>query len=147
MSEDSHPTMTYPTEDQFTQWEAEADNYDMAMSEFVKSMVEAGRKNIQPLIEPDETNQELREQRNDLKTELEHARDRISRLEDQVYRGERATIERYVEDNPGAAFDEIVQHVIDTVPERVTRDLDALEGETLHTEDGRYYFNSDSGDH
>lgn len=131
--------MTYPTEDQYTRWETEANGFDMAMSEFVKAMVEVGRKNLQPVIEPDETNLELREQRNDLKAELERTRDRINQLEDQVYRGERATIERYVQDNPGVAFDDIVQHVMNTVPGRITMHIDALEGESLGAEDGHYY--------
>lgn len=102
-------------------------------------MVEAGMKKFGASVEPDETNQELREQRNELKTELDRARDRIQELEDAVYYGERRMIKRYVEENPGAAYEEIIQHVIDTVPQRVTTHLDDLEGDELRYVDGGYY--------
>ncbi|WP_299237225.1 hypothetical protein [Natronomonas sp.] len=103
-------------------------------------MVEAGLKKFDASeIDPDETNRELREQRNNLKAELDRARDRIADLEDAVYHGERQAIKEFVDTNPGASYDEIIQHVIDTVPERVTTHLDDMEGEYLRVEDGRYY--------
>jgi len=109
-------------------------------SEFVEAMIEAGLKKFDTSeVEPDETNHELREQRNHLKAELDRARDRIQELEDTVYHGERQTITEFVEDNPGATYDEIIQHVIDTVPGRVTDQLDDLEGDVLRVEDDGYY--------
>jgi len=109
------------------------------MSEFLAAMVEAGLKKFEPTIHPDMTNHELREQRNELKTELDRARDRIRELEDAVFHGERQTIKRYVESNPGVTYDEIIQHVIDTVPQRATTHLDDLEGEELRNVDQGYY--------
>ena len=136
---DSRHAATYPTEEQYQRWQDRADDLGMSMSEFMEAMVEAGMKKFDVSVEPDETNRELREQRNELKTELDRARDRIQELEDAVYHGERRTIKQYVEDNPGATYDEVIQHVIDTVPQRVTTHLDDLEGDELRYVDGGYY--------
>jgi ElaB/YqjD/DUF883 family membrane-anchored ribosome-binding protein len=136
---DSRHTATYPSEEQYQRWQDRADDLGMSMSEFMEAMVEAGMKKFDVSVEPDETNQELRQQRNELKTELDRTRDRIQELEDAVYHGERRTIKRYVEDNPGATYDEVIQHVIDTVPQRVTTHLDDLEGDELQYVDGGYY--------
>lgn len=136
MSSDTQPAMTYPTAEQYDRWKEQAEEQDMSVSEFMQAMVEAGLKKFDATVEPDETNQELREQRNDLKDELDRARGRIQALEDRLHDGERATVRRYVEKNPGATYEEIVQHVIDTVPERVSHHL---EGDSLTAEDGGYY--------
>jgi len=136
---DSRHAATYPSAQQYERWEDRADDLGMSTSEFIEAMVEAGMKKFEATVEPDETNQELREQRNELKTELDRARDRIQELEDAVYHGERRTIKRYVEDNRGATYDEVIQHVINAVPQRVTTHLDDLEGEELRYEDGGYY--------
>lgn len=134
MGDDSHPTMTYPTEEQYDRWERKADELDMSMSEFVECMVEAGLKKFDVDVTPDETNRELREQRNDLKAELDRARDRIEQLEEDLHHGERGAIRNFVETNPGATYDEIVQYVIDTAAGRVTTHLDGLEGDALRVE-------------
>lgn len=137
--EDSCHAATYLSEQQYQRWQDRADDLGMSVSEFMEAMVEAGMKKFDVSVEPDETNQELREQRNELKTELDRARDRIQELEDAVYHGERRTIKRYVEDNPGATYDEVIQLVINTVPRRVTTHLDDLEGDELRNVDGGYY--------
>ena len=135
----SRHAATYLSEEQYERWQARAEEMGMSMSEFIESMGEAGMKKFSATVEPDETNQELREQRRQLKDELDHARSRIQELEDMVYQGERRTIERYVESNPGATYDEIIQHIIDTVPSRVTTQLGDLEGDMLRYEDEGYY--------
>ena len=140
MSESRHAA-TYPTEEQYERWQTHAEEMGMrSMSEFVEAMVEAGIKKFDASsIQPDETNQELRQQRNDLKTELDAARHRIQELEDAAYHGERQEIKDFIETNPGANYDEIIQHIIDTIPERVTVHLDQMEGDYLRVEEGRYY--------
>jgi ElaB/YqjD/DUF883 family membrane-anchored ribosome-binding protein len=142
----SRHAATYPSEEQYQRWQDRADDLGMSISEFMEAMVEAGLKKFDASVEPDETNQELREQRNELKGELDRARDRIQELENAVYHGERQTIKRYVEDNPGATYDDIIQHVIDTVPQRITTHLDDLEGGELRQEDGGYYPVDNGGD-
>lgn len=141
----SEQVFVYVPEDQYTEWEAKADDMGMNMSDFVKAHTEAGLKKFDRDVEPDETNLELREQRNELRDELTRARDRIQELEDVVYRGERQTIAEFVEENPGATYDEMIQHVIDTVPGRVTDHLDNLEGDILRVEGGEYYPAEDDG--
>lgn len=140
MSKNTQPAMAYPTTEQYKQWKDRAEQMDMSVSEFMKAMTEAGWKKFDANVEPDQTNRELREQRNDLKQELERARQRISKLEDQLHHSERAVIRRYVRENPGANYDEIQQYVLKTVPQRVTEHLDELEGEVLRRgPDGGYY--------
>ena len=111
----------------------------MSLSEFIEAMVEAGLKKFEPTVQPDTTNHELREQRNELKSELDRVRNRIQELEDAVYHGERQTIKRYVEANPGVTYDQVIQHVIDTVPRRVTTHLDDLEGDEIRNAGHEYY--------
>lgn len=139
MSSETQPAMTYPTEDQYDRWKQRAEEFDMSTSEFMQAMVEAGLKKFDASVEPDETLTELREQRNDLRDELDHARTRIESLEDRIHHGELATIRRFVEENPGTTYDEIIQHVLDSAPGRVTNHLEDLEGEDLWVEDGEYY--------
>jgi len=136
---DSRHVATYPAEEQYRRWENQANTVGMSLSEFVEAMVEAGLKKFEPTVDPDMTNQELRDQRDELKQELDHARTRIQQLEDAAYHGERRTIKRFVEQNPGVGYDEIMQHVIDTVPQRVTTQLDELEGAEIQNTDARYY--------
>lgn len=142
----SRHAATYPSEDQYLRWQDRADDLGMSTSEFMEAMIEAGMKKFDATVEPDETNQELRQQRNELKSELDSARDRIRELEDAVYHGERQTIKRYVDANPGATYDEVIQHVIDTVPQRVTTHLDDLEGDALRYVDEAYYPAESGGD-
>lgn len=150
MSESRHAA-TYPTEEQYQRWQDRADDLGMSMSEFIEAMVEAGMKKFDVNVTPDETNQELREQRNDLKSELDRTRNRIAQLENELHHGERRAIREYVETNPGATYDEIVQHVINTAADRVTVHIDGLEGDILRvkTDDGGndlYYPATDGGD-
>lgn len=136
---DKQPAMTYPTPEQYEGWKADAEEMDMSVSEWMQAMIEAGRKKFDASVEPDESVQELREQRNDLKAELEHARERIQTLEELAHRSERQAIIEYVEKNPGATYGEIGQHLTDTVPERLQPHLDALEGEELYADGEGFY--------
>jgi vacuolar-type H+-ATPase subunit I/STV1 len=131
--------MCYPTKEQYALWKERAEGMEMSVSKYMQAMVEAGWKKFDANIEPDETAHELRQQRNDLKRELERTRERVAMLEDQVHQGERAAIERYVRDNPGATYRDIVEYLGRTVAERATGYLDDLEGEQLRVEDGEYY--------
>jgi uncharacterized protein YPO0396 len=131
--------MTYLTEDQYDRWKDRAEEFDMSVSEFMQAMVEAGFKKFDATVEPDQSNQELREQRNDLNPELDRARERIRSLEDRLHDDERAAVERYVENNPGATFGDITQKIGDTVPKRVNSHLEELEGDSLTKEGDAYY--------
>jgi DnaJ-domain-containing protein 1 len=131
--------MTYPAVDQYEDWKTDAADMDMPVSKWIQAMVEAGRKKFDASVEPDETVRELCEQRNDLKAELEHARDQIDKLENHLHRGERETTRRFVEENPGVTRGEIEQRLADTVPERLTPHLDVLEGVELRKEGDEYY--------
>jgi ElaB/YqjD/DUF883 family membrane-anchored ribosome-binding protein len=138
-NDDTQPAMTYPTSRQYKTWKADADKMDMSVSEWMQAMIEAGRKKFDATVEPDESVEQLREQRNDLNQELEHARERIKKLETQLHTSEREKIRQFVEDNPGATVGEIGQELVDTVPERLDPHLDALEGETLIKQGDSYY--------
>lgn len=133
-------TMVYPSNEQHARWKDQAEEMDMSLSEFVQSMTEAGLKKFDTTIETDESLQELRRQRNDLKEELDKTRERVSELETQLHKGERAAIKSYIEENPGADFGDITQHVVQTVPQRVANVLEDLEAvDEIREEDERYY--------
>ena len=135
---------TYPTEEQYARWKNEADDFDMSTSEFMQAMIEAGMKKFERHVETDEDARELRQQRNDLKDELDEARDRIASLEEQVYSGEKAAVEEYIRENPGAEYIDVARHIADTVPVRVNRHLTELEGESIYSDDEEFYPIEDS---
>ena len=135
----SQMAAAYPTNEQYDRWKDRAEEFDMSISGFIAAMVEAGLKKFEASVEPDETNAELREQRNDLKDELDHARDRISQLEDRLYRSDSAEIRRFVEENPGASFKRITDHLRATVPERANEHLTEMEGESIEVHNDAYY--------
>ena len=134
----SVPVTLYVPVYQREQWSEAADNRDMSVSKFCAAMVEAGRKQFGVEVTPDETNHELRQERNELKKELDRMRERNSRLEERLHSGLPEEIESFVEDNPGATYAEIVQHAGDSVPARVARALDELEGTSLRRDDDGY---------
>ncbi|GAB3041642.1 hypothetical protein [Natronobiforma cellulositropha] len=143
---DTQPAMTYPTEGQYQRWKTRAAEMDISVSEFMQAMVEAGMKKFDAdAVEPDESARELRRQRNDLRDEFQATRERIEKLERDLYRGERRTIIEYVHENPGTTYGELQQHIINTVPSRVNRLLDTLEGEEVRADDGAYYPVDDGG--
>lgn len=141
--ENTQPAMAYPTKKQYARWKGRAAELDMSISEFIQAMVEAGIKvdrGFELSLEHDETRQDLRVRRNEIKEELEASRERISELEERLYHGEQSVIREFVKNNPGANYGEIVQHVIDTVPERVIQHLEDLEGEGIFVgDDDRFY--------
>lgn len=120
-------------------WKEEADEMGMTVPEYVQSMVAAGRKGFSRDVDPDETKQELRKQRNQYKKQLEQANQRAEELEEQLATGERQAIIQYVDVNPGSTYTEIVTHVASTINGRVTDQLELLEGREITAEDGEYY--------
>lgn len=141
-------TSTYPPEEQRERWKDRADELDMSMSQFLAAMTEAGIKKFERDVEPDFTKAELREQRADLLDELNQARDRIQKLEQQVYRGERQAILDYIEDNPSAEYHEILSRIQQTAGGRLTDHLDFLtiEGEIESNTSEQYFVVEDDGD-
>ena len=132
--------VSYPEEEQYEVWEDRAEEMGYrSTSQFIQDMVEAGSKKFTVEVEPDETKEELRDHRNDLKDEIDKARSRIRVLEEQLYNDEKAEVETIIEENPGVEFPSIVQEVVNTVPSRVNRHLDELEGDKITIEDGHYY--------
>lgn len=135
----------YPTNEQYERWKVRADEFDMTVSGFISSMVEAGLKKFDLAVEPDHSNLELRGQRDDLKAELDRKRDRIKRLEEQLYNSDSFEILRYIDENPGPLAPEVIDHLKATAPERANAHLEVLEGETLDVENGRYYLKDETG--
>lgn len=119
MAKDSHHAATYPPEDLYEDWKAEADEEGIPISRWIQYKVEAGRKKFDVTIEADEDVQELREEKADLRAQLRDAKERIEDLEDLAESREKRVVEDYAQDNPEAGFDEIVEHVRSTAPERV----------------------------
>lgn len=134
-------------ESEYEAWREAAEEMDASISKYVAMMVRAGRKTFdRTAVEPDEDRAELRRQRNDLRDALRDRRDRITELERQLSATERSGIIDYVEDNPGAEREDIIQQILNSTNGRVTRLLTELEGAELRIDaDGRYYAGDNSG--
>lgn len=136
----SEQVATYIPDEEYEDWEEQAEEMGMSTSGWIKSMVRAGQKKFNRDVEPTASRDELRQRRNDLRRELQRARDRIEQLEGQVHRSEREAIIEYIDENPGGEYRDIVQHVINTANSRVTRILDDVEGDEIEIdEQGRMY--------
>jgi hypothetical protein len=129
VSEDTQPAMTYPNKAEYVGWKFAAEREGMSVSEWMKCMVRAGQRKWEATAEPDVTNQDLRQQRNDLKRQLKAARTRVKKLEDQLHDTEREQVEQFIRDNPGVTRPEVIQYISDEVPSRVARHLDHLLGQ------------------
>lgn len=128
---DKVPVTVYISEEQRDDWREEADAMDMSQSEFVGSMTNAGRKKFDIDVEPDETDSELREARDYYRREMEKERREKERLEEQLHGGERQAITNFIEANPGVSYQEIVEHVVDTAPGRVSDHLEEMNGQSI----------------
>jgi len=139
----------YPTEEQYERWKRLAEERGMTKSDWMASMVEAGVKaqdGFEAGVGVDETAAELRDQRNELKDELEDARARLSKLESRVYGAERREAERFVRDNPGCSHAELVNHLQSTVPERVPTLTEGLVIDDRGDGSDGYYHPGDEGE-
>lgn len=135
----SQATMTYPTEEQHSRWKENAEKHGMSLSEYIQAMVEAGQKKFEVDGTPDETKKELRRQRNDLREQLEIARERIEQLERENYTTEREQIRSFVRENPGVTFSDVVNHVNQKSDDRVNDHLEAMNGQYIRFEGDEIY--------
>ncbi|WP_142856377.1 hypothetical protein [Salinigranum halophilum] len=139
---------TYPTEEQRDRWRERAEELGMTQSDLVASMVEAGLKaseGFEPGVGMDETEADLREQRNELREELERERARVADLEERVYRGERCEAERFVSENPGCSHSELINHLQSTVPGRMDRLTEGLVADETPDGGEGWYLPGDEG--
>lgn len=137
------PFSIYLTPDQKLRWEAEAESRNMSLSEYLRAMIEAGRKKFSIDVSQNESNEELRRQRFDLREENTRLREQVSELESIAYQGEREVILEFITSNPGSTFPEMVQHVINTVPERVSTHLEDMDGNEVEVVEGRWYHHTE----
>jgi hypothetical protein len=129
----------YPDEEQYERWKQNAEAAGMSVSEYIASMVEAGHKTFSVEVQPDESNVELRRERNELADENERLRDRISALEDAIHRSEVGVIEEHIRQNPGATWQEVHDKVTFTASDRVIEHLETLEGTVVKKRNDGYY--------
>lgn len=129
----------YPTEEQYERWKENAEHGGMSVSEFIISMVEAGHKRFTVNVELDETNNDLRKERDRFEQEIEDVRDEIWSLEQSIHHSEAMAIEACIRENPGCTWSEVVDFVADGIKDRVTDQLEIFEGSKLQRVDGRYY--------
>jgi len=149
LGEDKQVATCYPKKSQYEQWQKWADEMGYnSNSKFMIAMIEAGYKQMNVSVGYDEETKELREQRNDLKRELDQARKRIEELEAQLYRSERRSIIEFIDRQPEpVSFAEIVQHSIDDTPARVAQHLDEMEGDSVELAEDKYLTKEVNDDH
>ena len=119
---------TYPAEEQYEQWKAAAEEMGTTVSEWIEIMVEAGQKEFTRYAEQANSVEGIRKERNEIRSELENARDRIRTLERQLYRGERGAIIEFIENNPGVTKTDIQKELTATMGSRVETHMTQLEG-------------------
>lgn len=139
ISSDKATATAYPPEEVYESWGDHADELDLSRSQFIIKMVEAGRRNIDVNDAAANSLDRLQRQRSELGRELDRQRERADRLERQLRRTAVTEIKSFVEENPGSSTAKIIQHVANTVPERVVSHLDLLEGDVVRREDEGYY--------
>lgn len=129
-ADDKHHVAAYPKTDEYERWTARADELGYrSQSQFVQDMVRAGIRADQGFdtqVERDESIEELRTERNKLKSELEKARGRLSELREQAYSPEREMLRQYLMENPDAEFSTIVEYMRARQPTRIHQILDGL---------------------
>jgi hypothetical protein len=138
----------YPSVSQYEQWKEQSEQMGYnSVSQFMTEMVEAGYKQLGEAIIYDQETAKLRQQRNELKRELDESRERVTRLEEKLYQSERRSIIRFLkqQDN-GATFAEIVQHLIDDTPARAAEVLDETEFARIEATDDHYHLKEDKDD-
>jgi hypothetical protein len=110
------------------QWDEHADELTNGnRSDFIKSMVEAGRKKFDADVSPDEPTDEIRRERNRLRRENEELREENERLYDRLdTAGTRGAIVSYLREHGDATFDRLIEHVSGGVTERVNDHIDAM---------------------
>ena len=97
------------------------------MAAFVRDNTEAGLKKFERPVDPDENVADLREHRNDLKRELNRTRERMERLEERLYVTDQGAAARYLRENPDADYSEVLDHLKETAPKRLTRFLETVD--------------------
>lgn len=128
------------------EWDKEIEEMGTSNSEFIKMMVEAGRKKFDRQVEPDKTRAELRKELGSVLSELDEKNEEVQSLRRQLKESERGTIIEYVESNPGADFGDIRQHLLATMGGRMTALITEMEGSELRVDDdGRYYAGTGPG--
>ena len=138
MGESKQVTVYVPKE-MVVGWDEERAELNMSRSEYVQSMVCAGRKKFSLDHEVDETKRELRRERNELKNKLESARDDINDLEVRAYGGEREALIEVIEREPGITYADLVRELGNDLPARVSQHLDDIVGEQIERENNCFY--------
>jgi predicted RNase H-like nuclease (RuvC/YqgF family) len=139
IADETVTAVCYPPESLYEQWDSHASQLDQTTSRFMIRMVETGRKEININNASTSSVREALQERANLKRELQQKRERIKDLERQLEFTPHSEITSFVTENPGVPTPEIMQHVADTVPNRVAGHLDMLEGSVIEYRDDGYY--------
>jgi hypothetical protein len=136
---DKSVATAYPPDPLYQSWTTEAEARNMTLSRFMIKMIEVGREQIDIRDLATDSLRELRQQRSDLREQVEQKEARIQKLEQALHRTAYADIIDFVEANPGVTTPEVIQHVADSVPTRVVSHLDIVEGDVLEQREDGYY--------
>jgi predicted nuclease with TOPRIM domain len=130
----------YAPPDRKESWEEHADEMGMSTSEWANAMIEAGLKKFDRDIQPDESKRDLRRRNTELWNDFQALRKERDRLEKQLHQTERRAILEFVEENNGCRYKEIAKHLSKNKASRLTKLLDALDGQEIEIdEDGHVY--------
>lgn len=132
---EKHHIGVYTPQDRYEAWKQEADELGMSMSQWANAMVEAGLKKFDRDIQPAESKTELRKRNTKLWNDYERIRKERDKLETQLHQTEQRAIIEFVEENSGCQYKEIAQYLSKNRGSRLTKLLDAMDGEEIEIDE------------
>lgn len=133
--------VTRITVEQDERWRLRSDELGYpSLSQFIGAMTESGLKKFDGSVVTKQTQDKGINTNDSISLELDAAHDEITQLQSQLAREGRDNIVEFVKKKDGPTYSEIVKHIIESTPARVTSQLEAILGDELIVdENGRYY--------
>lgn len=126
-NDDRVSVQTYVSKSQRDRWRKEADELDMSQAEYVRTMVQAGRRGFDLYTGDDTLNTATR---NNVQTASTDVTPRVDSLKDRVL--------DVLDERGFADWDELLAGVTDDIEERLERTLDDLQSEDQIRYSGRH---------
>lgn len=139
MSENIQPTMCYPSVDEYEYWKKQADEMDITVNEWILTMVQLGDTKLKKGHEPPNASENIHRRIRCLRTELRNTELTLDRIDKKLRSVERHEIISFIDNNPGAEADEIVEYIKKSTPSRVNTHLEMLTFEELTRKDGGFF--------
>ncbi|MDB2281293.1 hypothetical protein PM030_05340 [Halorubrum ezzemoulense] len=130
---------SYVPEQQYQQWEEEADKRDLSISEFISSRVQAGMTDIQLKDDSPSEIVELRESLREARAERDKAKKQKRNQNKEAYHIGLGKIKELIISDPGIDHRELVNFVVNNPVVFVDKYIDSLEESKFTSRGGKWY--------